>query len=146
MNWLLHNVIADLYGPYFLVFYATVIVAVITACYKSVRSVDRTNDLEPPEIPAKLDPYEIAYLRGGENEVTRVAIASLIQRGLLQITEKKKCCRSVKKIDKGRKPASGELSPIEACVLKWSGFPADPRQDLPAERHSRPAQGNMCPL
>ncbi len=128
MNWLLHNVIADLYGPYFLVFYAMAIVALVVACYRSVRSLDRTNDLEPPEIPAKLDPYEIAYLRGGENEVTRVAIASLIQRGLLQITEKKHRLSTTKEIDKGRKPAPGELWRIEASVLKWSGFPAAPPQ------------------
>jgi uncharacterized protein (TIGR04222 family) len=128
MNWLLHNVVADLYGPYFLLFYAIVIVALTVACRRSIRSVDRTRDLEPPEIPAKLDPYEIAYMRGGENEVTRVAIASLIQRGLLQITEEKKWLKKIKQIDKGRKPASGELTPIEARVLKWSGFPADPSQ------------------
>jgi uncharacterized protein (TIGR04222 family) len=126
MNWLLHNAVADLYGPYFLLFYAAAIVALIVACYRSVRSLDRTNDLEPPEIPAKLDPYEIAYLRGGKNEVTRVAIASLIQRGLLQITEKKGRVSTTKEIDKGRKPASGELLPIEACVLKWPRFPVQP--------------------
>ena len=60
--------------------------------------------------------------------MTRVAIASLIQRGLLQITEEKKFLSKVKKIAKGRKPASGELTSIEARVLKWSGFPADPTQ------------------
>jgi Protein of unknown function (DUF692) len=76
MNWFLHNVVADLYGPYFLLFYAIAIGAMIVACYKSVRSVDRTRDMEPPQVPAKLDPYEIAYLRGGANEVTRVAVAS----------------------------------------------------------------------
>ena len=37
MNWLLHNVVADLYGPYFLLFYAIAIGAMIVACYKSVR-------------------------------------------------------------------------------------------------------------
>ncbi len=126
MNWLMHNVIADLYGPYFLAFYAAAIVAIVVACYKSVRSTDRTHDLDPPEIPAKLNPYEIAYLRGGENEVTRVAIASLIQRGLLTVTEKKQGPKTIKEIDKGRKPASGELSPIEARIMKWSGFPAAP--------------------
>ncbi len=126
MNWLLHNVVADLYGPYFLLFYAVAIVALIVACRRSIRSVDRTRDLDLPEIPAKLDPYEIAYMRGGVNEVTRVAIASLIQRGLLQITEEKKFLSKVKKIAKGRKPAHGELTPIEARVLKWSGYPADP--------------------
>ena len=144
-NWLLHNVVADLYGPYFLLFYAIVIVALIVACHRSIRSVDRTQDLDPPEIPAKLDPYEIAYLRGGENEVTRVAIASLIQRGLLQITEEKKWWSD----DQGDRqgPQAGipaSWSPIEARVLKWSGFPAAPA-DLPAEWHSRLAPGRVRP-
>jgi uncharacterized protein (TIGR04222 family) len=151
MSWLVHNAVADMYGPYFLAFYATVIAAVIVACTITIRSVDRTRSLEPPEIPAKLDPYEIAYLRGGENEVTRVAIASLIHRGLLEVIEQRtfltkaktmsplRCggssgptalttfLKKTKKIDRGRKPLANELRPIEACVLKWSGFPAQPR-------------------
>jgi uncharacterized protein (TIGR04222 family) len=128
MNWLLHNVVADLYGPYFLLFYAMTIVALVVACYTSIRRIDGTKDLEPPRVPAKLDPYEIAYLRGGDNEVTRVAIASLIQRGLLRITDKKRWVSAARKIDRGRKPAPRELSPIEANVMKWDGFPAEPRQ------------------
>lgn len=126
MNWLLHNVVADLYGPYFLVFYALAIAAVIVACYRSVRSVDRTEGLEIPRIPAKLDPYEIAYLRGGENEIVRVAVASLIQRGLLRVVEEKTWLSKSKKIDRGRRPGRAELSPIEGAVLKWQGFPATP--------------------
>jgi uncharacterized protein (TIGR04222 family) len=126
MNWLLHNVVADLYGPYFLAFYAMVIGVVIVACYRSVRGVDQTGDLELPSVPAKVDPYEIAYLRGGENEVTRIAVASLIQRGLLQITEEKHRLSTTKKIDRGRRPDTGELTTTEAQLLKWPGFPAAP--------------------
>lgn len=99
----------------------------IIACYKSIRSIDRTNDLELPAIPAKLDPYEVAFLRGGANEVTRVAIASLIQRGLLQIVEKRIMLTKTKKIARGRKPLANELRPIEERVLTWSGFPATPQ-------------------
>src|SRR5262249_16775563 len=122
MNWFTHNVIADLYGPYFLLFYGMAIAALVVASYKSVRSLDQTKDGDQPKVPSKLDPYEIAYLRGGENEVTRVAIASLIQRGLLKIAEKKSWLKSSKEIDKNRRPAPHELSPIEARVMKWSGF------------------------
>ncbi len=61
--------------------------AVIIACYRSIRAVDQTLGFDLPVIPAKIDPYQIAYLRGGENETTRVAVASLVQRGLLQMTE-----------------------------------------------------------
>ena len=39
-------------------------------------------------MPSHPDPYEIAYLRGGENEVTRVTVFSLIQQGYLQISQK----------------------------------------------------------
>jgi uncharacterized protein (TIGR04222 family) len=126
MSWFLHNVVADLYGPYFLLFYAIAIGALIVACYKSVRSVDRTRDMEPPQIPAKLDPYEIAYLRGGANEVTRVAVASLVQRGVLQIIEQKKWLAKTKLIDRRRKPAFGELTPIEACVVESHALPVAP--------------------
>jgi uncharacterized protein (TIGR04222 family) len=124
MGWLQHNVVADLYGPYFLVFYAMLIAAVIVACFKSVRSVDRTGDLDPPQVRAKLDPYEIAYLRGGENEVTRVALASLVQRGLLKVTEQTKWSGKVIKIERARERHQDDLSPIESCVLNWPRFPA----------------------
>jgi uncharacterized protein (TIGR04222 family) len=124
MNWLLHNVIADMYGPYFLCFYAAAIVALVVASYRSMSSLDHTKDLELPPIWGKLDAYEIAYLRGGENEVTRVAIASLIQRGLLRIVETKHLVSKTKEIDKGREPAAGELAPIEVSIMKWPEFPA----------------------
>jgi uncharacterized protein (TIGR04222 family) len=132
MNGLLNNPVAGIYSEYLLLFYAMAIGAVIRACYQSVRSADRTRHMEPPEIPARLDPYELAYLRGGETEVTRIAIISLLQRGLLQITESRDWSSTdlviLKEVDRGRKPDPGELSPIEACIMKWTGFPARRRQ------------------
>ena len=128
MNGLLHNRVTDIYSEYLLLFYVVAIGAVILACYKSVRSADRTRHLEPPEVPARPDPYELAYLRGGEREVTRIAIISLLRRGLLQITESRDWSSIDlvirKRVDRGRKPEPGELSPIEACIMKWTGFPA----------------------
>ena len=126
MNWLLHNAVADLYGPYFLVFYAIAIGVVVVVCYKSVRDVDKTGDMDLPTVSAKIDPYEIAYLRGAENEVARVAIASLIQRGVLQITEEKQRLATIKKIALAREPVAGEVTGIEARILGWRGFPAAP--------------------
>ena len=41
-------------------------------------------------IPTKPDPYEIAFLRGGENEVTRLLAFDLINRGYLRVAEKGK--------------------------------------------------------
>jgi uncharacterized protein (TIGR04222 family) len=128
MNGLLNNPVADIDSEYLLLFYVIAIGAVILACYHSVRSADGTRHMEPPEIPARLDPYELAYLRGGEREVTRIAIISLLRRGLLQITESRDWSSIDlvirKRVDRGRKPEPGELSPIEACIMKWTGFPA----------------------
>jgi uncharacterized protein (TIGR04222 family) len=132
MNGLLHNPVADLHSEYLLLFYAMAIGAVILACYKSIRSADRTRRMEPPEIPARLDPYELAYLRGGETEVTRIAVMSLLQRGLLQVIESRNWSSTDlavrKEVGRGRKPEPGEMSPIEACIIKWTGFPATGRQ------------------
>jgi uncharacterized protein (TIGR04222 family) len=142
MTWLLHNGIADIYGPYSLCFYPVAIVTVILACYQSVRSLDRTRDMEPKKIPAKLDPYEIAYLRGGETAAARVVIVSLIERGLLQINERRDWSSTalaiLKEIDRGRMPEPGELSMIEARIMKWPGFPATTEQVL--EPNGLPAQ------
>ena len=44
------------------------ILVLVVAARRSILAVDRSRGLAPPEIPAKLDPYEVAYLRGGENE------------------------------------------------------------------------------
>jgi uncharacterized protein (TIGR04222 family) len=132
MNWLLNNPVADLRSEYLLLLYAMAIGAVILACYKSVRSVDRTRHMKPPEIPAQLDPYELAYLRGGETEVTRIAVISLAERGLLQINEIRDWSSTpsafLKEVDRARQPEPGELAPIEACIMKWTGFPASGRQ------------------
>ena len=132
MNGLLNNPVAAMYSEYLLLFYAMAIVAVILASYRSARAADRTRQMEPPAIPARPDPYELAYLRGGETEVTRIAIKSLIERGLLRVVESRDWSSTAlairKEVDRGRGPEPGELSPIEACILKWTGFPATGRQ------------------
>ena len=132
MNWLLNNPVADVDSEYLLLFYAIAIGAVILSSYNSVRSADRTRHMEPPEIPDRIDPYELAYLRGGETEVTRIAIVSLLQRGLLKITESRDwssaATKILKEVDRGRESETGEMSPIETCIMKWAGFPAVRRQ------------------
>jgi uncharacterized protein (TIGR04222 family) len=67
-------------------------------------------------------------LRGGETEVTRIAIKSLLERCLLKLTESRDWSSTDllirKQVDRGRQPEPGELSPIEACIMKWTRFPA----------------------
>ncbi len=70
----------DLRGPEFLVFYIALAAVVLLILYL-LRYAGQPAD--PPQMDLS-DPYQIAYLRGGQNEVLRVATVSLIDRGFLQ--------------------------------------------------------------
>jgi uncharacterized protein (TIGR04222 family) len=77
----------NLPGPEFLVFYLLLAFAVHLAWRPLVRLFgEKTDDRDVPAGRfdlANLDPYLIAYLRGGEPETARVVIVSLLDRGLL---------------------------------------------------------------
>ena len=69
----------DWRGPEFLGFYLILAACVIVGLELGRRAMESAS-------PIKMDladPYLVAYLRGGENEVLRVAVISLIDRGLL---------------------------------------------------------------
>lgn len=69
----------DWRGPEFLVFYL-----ILSACVvASLELVRRALESSAPIKMDLADPYLVAYLRGGKNEVLRVAVVSLIDRGLL---------------------------------------------------------------
>ncbi|BAY97646.1 hypothetical protein NIES37_15900 [Tolypothrix tenuis PCC 7101] len=87
MEALLHNPIADMYGPNFLLLYGSVISLTLFGCWKLVQ--DPTTNQPLPLIPSEPDPYEVAYFREGVLEVVKVAILSLIQKNYLQITGEK---------------------------------------------------------
>jgi uncharacterized protein (TIGR04222 family) len=117
VNWLFANPISEMPGPLFLILYAAVIVLVLVeASWRAYRG-DRSEALGPEPIPAKPDPIEIAYLRGGENEVTRLLVYDLIRRGYLRVEEtKKRIGRGTEtKIEQAAdRPELAKLSPIEA--------------------------------
>lgn len=69
----------DLRGPEFLIFYFVFSVAVMVALHRYRQAVESG---PPPRIDLA-DPYLIAYLRAGESEAARVALLSLVDRGLL---------------------------------------------------------------
>jgi uncharacterized protein (TIGR04222 family) len=87
MNWLVNNPIANMPGPQFLFFYGLVIAATIVGCWWKLRMSDPTADMPSLPLSANPDPYEIAYMRGGDNEVIRLTIFNLIQRGYLRVSE-----------------------------------------------------------
>ena len=132
------NPITELTGPEFLVFYAIVIAVMAAICWWRRQSSDSAASLPLPSLPERADPYEIAYLRGGENELARVAIVRLSERGHLCVEWKNK-----EKYEKGswrqtmtlglgatydsekyvvQKPHDAKaehLNPLERCVFQW---------------------------
>lgn len=71
----------DLRGPEFLLFYFVFSITVFVALHWA-RRLAESGDAPKTDLS---DPYLIAYLRGGENETMRVAMISLIDRGLLTV-------------------------------------------------------------
>lgn len=83
MDWLIENPLANMYGPMFLLVYAVLIVFLIVIHRYKLKALDWTSKLPLPQIPTNPDPYEIAYLRGGDNEVVRSVIFTLVQKGFI---------------------------------------------------------------
>jgi uncharacterized protein (TIGR04222 family) len=77
INLLLLNPL-DLPGPEFLVFYGVLAAVALTA----LLLLRWTSERGPAVVLT--DPYEIAYLRAGWPEAVRLALASLVERGLLR--------------------------------------------------------------
>lgn len=85
MDFFLHNFIADMYGPSFLIFYGIVIAVIWVFC--SMRSPrTRRSDVPSLPLPANPDPYETAWLRDAERGVLQLAMFRLVQEGLLART------------------------------------------------------------
>ena len=69
----------------FLFFFGVVIATTVGICFAYLRARDGTRSLTPLSTPDTVDPYEIAYMRGGGNELTRVVIVSLVEQGYLEV-------------------------------------------------------------
>jgi uncharacterized protein (TIGR04222 family) len=87
MNFWRDNFIGDMYGPYFLAFYAIVIGVVIALGWWWVRSADRTEEERVDDPPEPVSSTDLALLRGDVNEVLRLTVVELVQRGFLQVAE-----------------------------------------------------------
>lgn len=90
MGWLFQNPVANLPGPWFLMLFAVVAVSGLIAAGVILMLFDETRDRENLAVPAAPDPYEIAYLRGGTPEVTRLAVFDLLQRRVIELADKEK--------------------------------------------------------
>ena len=74
----------DWTGPWFLLFYLVLGVFSYWFVYFYVTYRERQQPI--PKLKMS-DPFQIAFLRGGENEAIRIASISLIDRGLLRIID-----------------------------------------------------------
>jgi uncharacterized protein (TIGR04222 family) len=103
----------DLSGPHFLIFYSCLSVIVILAA----RHYRHRAESGPAPKMELSDPYLIAYLRGGENEVLRLAVITLIDRGLLAVNGAK-----VRQTEQEMRRDA--VNPLEHEVFKRFSIPA----------------------
>jgi uncharacterized protein (TIGR04222 family) len=96
----------DLRGPEFLVFYV-VLSAATVAAIRIYRWWRESQDLGSERAAARdvaQDPYQVAFLRGGRDEVLRIAVVSLIERGLLEARGDKLAATDPEAAGKARRP------------------------------------------
>lgn len=76
-------------GPIFLVVYATIGVVFFLICMSYRAAIDLAPDPKREKLKPEVDPdpYKLAYLRGGNHEVLRMATFELFSKGLLQETK-----------------------------------------------------------
>ncbi|AUT02292.1 TIGR04222 domain-containing membrane protein [Nostoc sp. CENA543] len=115
MDSLLHNPIADMYGPDFLVLYGSVIAITLVVCWRLVQDPNKNQPL--PLIPANPDPYKIAYLRSQNAGIAHTALFNLILQGYLQVSE-----QSISQTPDH--PDVAKLQPIENAVFQKISIPS----------------------
>ncbi|HXH76474.1 MAG TPA: TIGR04222 domain-containing membrane protein [Bacteriovoracaceae bacterium] len=98
----------NLSGPQFLIFYF--VAGGLTLLCVRFRFQQQESKWPMPKLNLT-DPYEIAFLRGGENEALRIAVLSLIDRGLLVISDDNIKTKNKLAIDHVRRP-------IEKAILR----------------------------
>jgi uncharacterized protein (TIGR04222 family) len=125
MDWLIHNPIADIHGPAFLLVYGVIAMAVIAVARQIVLSQDKSGLREPPLVPATLDPYELAYLRGGKYAVIRTAVYALHQLGVIEVSPKK-WFNPVRLAAKADARPARPLNELELKVLGALRSPVEP--------------------
>lgn len=125
MNILLDNPLATMYGPYFLVAYGFFIFFVLIGLSIMKNLSDQTTKLNTPPIPSTIDPYEIAFLRGGTNEVARSVIFSLMQKDFVEIINDR-INPKIKQVSKSLNKSG--LNQIELLALEWIGKERDSKE------------------
>jgi uncharacterized protein (TIGR04222 family) len=85
MDILFNNPIANMSGPIFLAVFIGLLFLASVGFWLIKSSFDWTSKMPVPNIPHEIDPFEIAFLRGGENELIRSVVFSLSKKGFLKV-------------------------------------------------------------
>jgi uncharacterized protein (TIGR04222 family) len=116
MDFLLNNPLAKMPGTLFLLFYGATILLTAIIIKISKSGFDWTRKIPLPLIPQNPDAFELAYLRGGENEFARALVFALIHKGFLTLT---KDGSSASIVLAENQPNWNTLSVLERNVLPW---------------------------
>jgi len=130
MEILIDNPLATMYGPYFLILFGFVIFFAVVTLALVKMQFDQTDKLGIPAIPPNIDPYEIAFLRGGTNEVARSVVFSLLQKGFIEI-DNIATPAVIKKTQ--NQPERNSLNQIELMTLGWLGASREPKEFFGAD-------------
>lgn len=76
----------------FVLFYAVFAALILGISWLVLKACDRTSVRALPPVPSDPDPIEIAHLAGGENNVLRLVLYNLLQRGLIAIDAGSRLC------------------------------------------------------
>jgi len=115
---ILGSAVATMRGPEFLKFYAACAAAVIAVVWLFARRWDPTRRLPTPHVPEAPDPYRIAYLRGGANEVIRLVVFNLCRKGFLETSGGRTRRGGHKKVSQAHfPPPVKELDQLEKVVF-----------------------------
>jgi uncharacterized protein (TIGR04222 family) len=107
----------DLRGPEFLLFYLGLSIATLVAVVVLRRSREPGRQFPQPKLS---DPYLIGYLRGGPSAAIESAVVSLIDRGLIDISDDRVRCNRHQR---------GALltDPLERAIVEELGTPRRPK-------------------
>lgn len=131
MQWLFENPLANMPGPAFLGFFGALLVGAMVLLRIRVSQIEQGDESRPLAIPDPLDPYQIAYLRGGDPEVIRTAMVDLVEQGRLVEVPKtgfgKNLSGSTTQWKAADETDTGlDLSPIQRTVLRFFNIPKAP--------------------
>lgn len=107
----MHSIaVLNLPGPAFLNVFGAVVIAVLAASWLAIRLADRTDRRPPPPVPQQPDAIAVAYLQGGVNQVVRMLVYDLVQRGYASLGKDDRVLPAAE-------APPGALLPIERRVL-----------------------------